>query len=150
MVKAEASSTMSKLKNHRYLNYFSRALGSMQVLWFWEANNQSTSSGYINYFLLADSLSARPFLDSVLVNPEHTIFKIETRKFYNGENFIKIARLPFIEQLIQAELDEEKAKEEKDNEEKEQKESEEIKPSQEIPEEKEKEPDKKSPKEGKD
>ncbi len=106
------------------------------------------SLGYINYFLLADSLSAKPFLDSVLVNPEHTILKTETRKFYNGENFIKIARLPFIEQLIQAELDEEKAKEEKDN--KEQEESEEIKPSQEIPEEKEKEPDKKSPKEGKD
>ncbi len=103
------------------------------------------SLGYINYFLLADSLSAKPYFDSVLANTEQTIFKTEITKFYNGENFIKISRLPYIEQMIQAELDKEKAKQEEMEEEK--KISEELP---EEPEEKEKEPDIKPPVEGKD
>ena len=104
------------------------------------------SLGYINYFMLADSLSAKPYFDSVLADTEHTIFKTEILKFYNGENFIKISRLPFIEQMIQAELDKEKA-EQKDQESQEEKREEEKDPEK-LPEEKEKESDIKSPVKG--
>lgn len=102
--------------------------------------------GYINYFLLADSLSAKPYFDSVLADTEHTIFKTEILKFYNGENFIKISRLPFIERMLQAELDKEK-KEQKDQEnQEEKKEGEKI--LEKLPDEKEEEPEMKSPVKG--
>ncbi len=74
------------------------------------------SLGYINYFLLADSLSAKPYFDSVLASTENSQFRTEISKFYDGENFIKIMRLPFIEYLIQAELDEKKAELEQEQE----------------------------------
>ena len=71
--------------------------------------------GYINYFLLADSLSAKPYFDSVLAYPENSEFKTEVTKFYDGESFIKISRLPFIEQMIQKELDEEISEQEQED-----------------------------------
>ena len=104
------------------------------------------SLGYINYFMLANSLSAKPYFDSVLADTEHTIFKTEILKFYNGENFIKISRLPFIEQMIQTELDKEKA-EQKDQESQEEKKEGEKDPEK-LHEEKEKESDIKSPVKG--
>jgi len=107
------------------------------------------SLGYINYFLLADSLSAKPYFDSVLAYAENTIFKTEILKFYNGENFIKISRLPYIEQMIQAELDKENAEQkklEKLEEEKEKEENPEKGKNIEIlPEEKKEDPEIKSP-----
>jgi len=72
--------------------------------------------GYINYFLLSDSLSAKPYLDSVLAYTENSEFKNEVLKFYDGVNFIKISRLPFIEQMIQIELEKEKVLQEKEEE----------------------------------
>ena len=72
--------------------------------------------GYINYFLLSDSLSAKPYLDSVLAYTENSEFKNEVSKFYDGVNFIKISRLPFIEQMIQIELEKEKVLQEKEEE----------------------------------
>jgi len=104
------------------------------------------SLGYINYFLLADSLSAKPYFDSVLADTEHTIFKTEILKFYNGENFIKISRLPFIERMLQAELDNEK-EEQKDQENQEEK-KEGEKDLEKIPDEKKKDPEIKSPVKG--
>ncbi|MDP8204784.1 MAG: hypothetical protein P9L95_09660 [Candidatus Tenebribacter mawsonii] len=68
--------------------------------------------GYINYFMLADSLSAKPYFDSVLAYPSNSEFKTEVSKFYDGENFIKISRLPFIEQMIQEELEKETSEQE--------------------------------------
>ena len=107
------------------------------------------SLGYINYFLLADSLSAKPYFDSVLAYTENTIFKTEILKFYNGENFIKISRLPYIERMIQAELDKENAEQkklEKLEEEKEKEENPEKGKNIEIlPEEKKEDPEIKSP-----
>lgn len=73
--------------------------------------------GYINYFLLSDSLSAKPYLDSVLAYTENSEFKNEVSKFYDGVNFIKISRLPFIEQMIQIELEKVKVLQEEDEEE---------------------------------
>ena len=108
------------------------------------------SLGYINYFLLADSLSAKPYFDSVLVNSEHTVFRTEILKFYNGKNFIKISRLPYIEQMLQAELDKENAEQErleKLEEKKENTEKEQV--LEELPGKKEEEPDIKSPVKGK-
>ena len=67
------------------------------------------SLGYINYFVLIDSLSAKPYFDSVLAYTENSEYKTEISKFYDGNNFIKISRLPFIEHMIQAELDKDKA-----------------------------------------
>lgn len=64
------------------------------------------SLGYINYFVLEDSLNAKAYFDSVLAFPKHTDFKTEISKFYDGENFIKIDRLPFIEQILRRELEE--------------------------------------------
>ena len=67
------------------------------------------SLGYINYFVLIDSLSAKPYFDSVLAYTENSDYKTEVSKFYDGNNFIKISRLPFIESMIQAKLDKDKA-----------------------------------------
>ena len=107
------------------------------------------SLGYINYFLLADSLSAKPYFDSVLAYTENTIFKTEILKFYNGKNFIKISRLPYIERMLQAELDKENAEQkklEKLEEEKEKEENPEKGKNIEIlPEEKKEDPEIKSP-----
>jgi tetratricopeptide (TPR) repeat protein len=72
------------------------------------------SLGYINYFLLSDSLSAKPYFDSVLASTENSQFKTEVSKFYDGENFIKLTRLPYLDYLIQTELDKEKAEQEED------------------------------------
>ncbi|MCF7859577.1 MAG: tetratricopeptide repeat protein [Candidatus Cloacimonetes bacterium] len=74
------------------------------------------SLGYINYFILEDSLAAKPYFDSVLTISEMTPYKSEVRKFYDGENFIKISRLPYIEQLLQADLEKQRSEQE-DNEE---------------------------------
>ena len=74
--------------------------------------NSLYSLGYINYFLLTDSLSAKPYFDSVLASKENSQFKTEISKFYDGENFIKLMRLPFIDYLIQAELEKEDAEQE--------------------------------------
>lgn len=68
--------------------------------------------GYINYFVLEDSLAAKPYFDSVLAYPQQSEFKTEISKFYNGENFIKIDRLPYIEQMMQKELDKEASEQE--------------------------------------
>jgi len=72
------------------------------------------SLGYINYFILEDSLAAKTYFDSVLAFPKPSEYKTEISKFYNGENFIKIDRLPYIEQMIQRELAEESSDEEID------------------------------------
>ncbi len=72
------------------------------------------SLGYINYFVLIDSISAKPYFDSVLAYTEDSEYKTEISKFYDGNNFIKISRLPFIESMIQAELDKDKAELEKE------------------------------------
>ena len=98
------------------------------------------SMGYINYFVLIDSLSAKPYFDSVLAYTENSEFKTEVSKFYDGENFIKISRLPFIEQMIQAKIDKEKAEQEEQKKEeeemnKESKDSEKEKVSEKLPEE---------------
>ena len=108
------------------------------------------SLGYINYFLLADSLSAKPYFDSVLTSKDNSQFKIEISKFYNGENFIKITRLPFIEYLIQAELDKEIAEREKEEKNIEDNDLEKEKDSNILPEEKEGETNQRSPVRGKD
>ena len=99
------------------------------------------SLGYINYFLMADSLSAKPYFDSLLAHTENSEFNTEVLKFYDGENFITISRLPFIEQMIQAELDKENAQQEETLEDK--------KIPEELPEEKIEKPENKSPVEGK-
>ncbi len=101
--------------------------------------------GYINYFLLADSLSAKPYFDSVLAYPENSEFKTEVTKFYDGENFIKISRLPFIEQMIQKKLDDEISEQEKRDKEEEEDSKEPEKPT----EEKKEEPENVSPVKGK-
>ncbi len=72
------------------------------------------SLGYINYFVLIDSLSAKPYFDSVLAYTENSEYKTEVSKFYDGNNFIKISRLPFIENMIQAKLDKDKAEQEEE------------------------------------
>jgi len=72
------------------------------------------SLGYINYFILEDSLAAKTYFDSVLAFPKPSEYKTEISKFYNGEIFIKIDRLPYIEQMIQRELAEESSDEEID------------------------------------
>lgn len=105
------------------------------------------SLGYINYYMLADSLSAKLYFDSVLADTEQTIFKTEILKFYNGENFIKISRLPYIERMIQTELDKEKAEQKEQEEEKKDLEKEKV--PEKIPEGKEEEPDLMFPDEGK-
>ena len=99
------------------------------------------SLGYINYFLMADSLSAKPYFDSLLAHTDNSEFNTEVLKFYDGENFITISRLPFIEQMIQAELDKENAQQEETLEDK--------KIPEELPEEKIEKPENKSPVEGK-
>ena len=108
------------------------------------------SLGYINYFLLADSLSAKPYFDSVLTSKDNSQFKTEISKFYNGENFIKIKRLPFIEHLIQTELDKEKAEQEKEEGNVEDNDPEKEKDSNILPEEREGETNQRSPVKGKD
>ncbi|MBT3754839.1 MAG: tetratricopeptide repeat protein [Candidatus Cloacimonetes bacterium] len=102
--------------------------------------------GYINYFLLADSLSAKPYFDSVLAYPENSEFITEVSKFYNGENFIRISRLPFIEQMIQDKLEKENSEQEQENAKKEK--EEELKKPEKSPEKKE-EPENISPVKGK-
>ena len=84
------------------------------------------SLGYIHYFLLADSLSARPFLDSLLTI-ESNDFKNSIYKFYNGTFFIKINQLP----ALKLQLEKEKEQEEVLKEQEEQKEQEELEKSEE-------------------
>ncbi len=90
--------------------------------------------------MLIDSLSAKPYFDSVLAYTENSEFKTEVSKFYDGENFIKISHLPFIEQMIQAKMDKEKAEQEEQKKKKEMnkesKNSEKEKISEKLPEEK--------------
>ena len=106
------------------------------------------SLGYINYFLLADSLLAKTYFDSVLTYTENSEFITEVSKFYDGKNFIKISRLPFIERMIQAELDKEITEQEEERKE-ENTDPEEEKATEKLPEEKEEEPHNKSPVNGK-
>ena len=108
------------------------------------------SLGYINYFLLADSLSAKPYFDSVLASTENSQFKTEISKFYDGKNFIKIMRLPFIEYMIQAELDREKAEQENEENEEDNIKPEEVKDPEKLQKENEEEVNQRSPVRGKD
>lgn len=105
--------------------------------------------GYVNYFLLADSLSAKPYFDSVLAYTGNSEFKIEVSKFYDGENFIKIMRLPLIEQMIQTELDKELSEQKEQNNNEESTDIEKDKKPEIIPEKRQEEPDSKSPVTGK-
>jgi tetratricopeptide (TPR) repeat protein len=66
------------------------------------------SLGYIHYFLLADSLSAKPFLDSLLTN-ENNDFKSSIYKFYDGAFFIKMNQLPALKLQIEKEKEQEEA-----------------------------------------
>ncbi|MDP8268581.1 MAG: tetratricopeptide repeat protein [Candidatus Tenebribacter davisii] len=75
-------------------------------------NKAFYSLGYINYFILSDSLAAKPYLDSVLTNKKYPAYSNEVEKFYDGDKFIKIDRLPYIEQMIQNQLNKEKAEQE--------------------------------------
>jgi TolA-binding protein len=84
------------------------------------------SLGYIYYFLLADSLSARPFLDSLLTI-ENNDFKSSVYKFYDGTFFIKINQLPTLKLQIEKEKEQEEALKEQE----EQKEQEKLEKSEE-------------------
>ena len=66
------------------------------------------SLGYIQYFLLADSLSARPFLDSLLTIEDND-FKSSIYKFYDGTFFIKMNQLPALKLQIEKEKEQEDA-----------------------------------------
>ena len=78
------------------------------------------SLGYIHYFLLADSLSARPFLDSLLIIEDNN-FKSSIYKFYDGTFFIKINQLPALKLQTEKKKEQEEILKKQD-EEKEQKE----------------------------
>ena len=82
------------------------------------------SLGYIQYFLLADSLSARPFLDSLLTIEDND-FKSSIYKFYDGTFFIKINQLPALKLQIEKEKEQEEVLREQE-EQKEKKEQEEL------------------------
>ena len=62
--------------------------------------------GYIYYFILNDSTSAKPFLDKILEKENVGEYKTEINKFYNGKNFILLERLPYITSLEEAEQQE--------------------------------------------
>ncbi|MBL7149038.1 MAG: tetratricopeptide repeat protein [Candidatus Cloacimonetes bacterium] len=85
------------------------------------------SLGYVHYFLLADSLSAKPFLDSLLTI-ENNDFKSSIYKFYDGTFFIKINQLPALKLQIEKEKEQEEALKEQE----EQKEQKELEKSEET------------------
>ncbi len=64
------------------------------------------SLGYIQYFLLADSLSAKPFLDSLLTIEDND-FKSSIYQFYDGTFFIKLNQLPALKLQIEKEKEQE-------------------------------------------
>ena len=69
------------------------------------------SLGYINYFLLADSIAAKPYLDTLLSKENIREFKESIAKFYDGKYFKKLTRLPYIDQLEKAKKEKEKKEE---------------------------------------
>ncbi|MBC8384785.1 MAG: tetratricopeptide repeat protein [Candidatus Cloacimonetes bacterium] len=71
------------------------------------------SLGYINYFLLEDSLAAKPFFDSLLVNNANNEYKIAINTFYDGTHFLKLEHLPYIEEMIEKEKEKQMEEEEK-------------------------------------
>jgi len=71
------------------------------------------SLGYIYYFSLADSTSAKPFFDGLLLKNPDSPYAKEIKKYYHDNHFIKIDRLPSIEVLIARELEEKEALNEK-------------------------------------
>ena len=70
--------------------------------------------GFIYYFDLGDSLTAKAYFDSLLVHAPSGEYATFTKRFYNGEHFILADRLAIIveDDLKRAEKEEEQAKQE--------------------------------------
>jgi len=72
------------------------------------------SLGYVNYFILSDSISAKTNFDKILEENEAGQYSNNIKTFYDGVNFKKLQHLPYIVELAEAE----KAKELEETEEK--------------------------------
>lgn len=57
------------------------------------------SLGYLNHFLLADSVSAKQYYDIVLASKDNNEFSPAVQKLYNGNTFNVVTRLPALIQL---------------------------------------------------
>lgn len=59
--------------------------------------------GYIEYFILNDSLTAKTYFDSILTKNPDSEFSSEIKKFYDGNSFIKLEQLPYLQELKEKE-----------------------------------------------
>ncbi len=59
--------------------------------------------GYIHYFILNDSISAKSYFDKVLEENDTSLFSNNIKTFYDGVNFIKLQQLPYLAELAETE-----------------------------------------------
>jgi len=78
----------------------------------------SYSLGYINYFILSDSTSAKSYFDKILEEKDASQYSNNIKTFYDGVNFMKLQQLPYLTELAEAErakeLEEAEAEKEKE------------------------------------
>ena len=59
--------------------------------------------GYVNYFILSDSISAKSNFDKILEENDASQYSNNIKTFYDGSNFKKLQHLPYLEELAEAE-----------------------------------------------
>ena len=60
------------------------------------------SIGYIHFYILSDSTTAKLYFNTLLENSPNSIFSSVIQKFYDGKRYLKIDRLTFFEEVEKA------------------------------------------------